>query len=389
MRSGVGVLLFCAADSSLLDDKRAPNGRGTMFNGNLPNPTNTACRSTNRALCALRRCIIASTCAVMLSSPTRFAMRSLLATALFTSASHLAAQTSTPAPADPRHARSHDDETIVVTGVRREANDVLGGVSVVSGAELAQAVRPSIGETLAKQPGVSATSFGPAASRPILRGLGGDRIRILTDGIGSLDLSSSSADHAVAINPLTADRIDILRGPSALLFGSGAIGGVVNVIDSRIPRRAEAPLHADVTLGYGSAANERSGGLSLSVPVLGNFVLHGDAALSRSDDLRTGGYLLSDDLRDLARASTAPEVRALASLKGKLPNTKAESADIAGCAGLSLTDPKPQNHQILINHRRGGTAIEHISQITIHSGAEIDNSVCSKCRIGCSGLGVK
>ena len=206
----------------------------------------------------------------MISPSTRRVMRSLLATALVSTAGHLAAQAA-PAPAPPqadtRHARSHDDETIVVTGVRRDADDVLGGVSVVEGAELANAIRPSIGETLAKQPGVTATSFGPAASRPILRGLGGDRIRILTDGIGSLDLSSSSVDHAVAINPLTADRIEILRGPSALLFGSAAIGGVVNVINSRIPRRyPERPAHVEGQLGYGSAAHERSANLGARRP---------------------------------------------------------------------------------------------------------------------------
>ncbi len=244
----------------------------------------------------------------------------------------------TPAPANApvsRDARDHAEDAIVVTGVRRRAEDVLGGISVLSGQELTSAIRPSIGDTLTRLPGVSASSFGPTASRPILRGLGGDRIRVLTDGIGSFDVSASSADHAVAINPLTADRIEVLRGPAALPFGSSAIGGVVNVIDSRIPRRAEEPLHADVSLGYGSAADERSGAVSLSVPV-GKFVLHGDAALSRSDDLRTGGHLLSDDLRDAARASASPEIRALADLKGKLPNTKAESADYAG--GVAYID---------------------------------------------------
>ena len=84
---------------------------------------------------------------------------------------------------------------------------------------------------------MSATSFGPTASAPVLRGLSGDRVRVLTDGIGTLDLSSSGPDHAIAINPLTAERIEVLRGPSALLFGSSAIGGVVNVIDTRIPRQ--------------------------------------------------------------------------------------------------------------------------------------------------------
>ena len=145
-----------------------------------------------------------------------------------------------PAPAPTATAEEgdhhdHSDE-IVVTGVRRKAGDVLGGLSVLDAEELPRELRPSLGETLARQPGVSASSFGPTASRPILRGLSGDRIRVLTDGIGSFDVSASSPDHAVAINPLTAERIEVLRGPSALLYGSSAIGGVVNVIDRRIPR---------------------------------------------------------------------------------------------------------------------------------------------------------
>lgn len=234
--------------------------------------------------------------------------------------------------ADPHH--DHDASEIIVTGTRKSIDDVLGGVSIVDGAELASDARGSIGETLATQPGVSATSFGPAASRPIVRGLGGDRIRILTDGIGSLDLSSSSADHAVAINPLTADRIEILRGPSALLFGSSAIGGVINVIDSRIPRREpERPLHAEGSLGYGTAADDRSASLSLDVPLGGGFVAHADGSWMKSDDLRTGGYLLSRALREEAAASPDAEIRELAELRGELPNTAARTLEYAGGLG--------------------------------------------------------
>ena len=132
---------------------------------------------------------------------------------------------------------------------------------MLTSTELAREVRPTIGETLTHQAGVSATSFGPNASRPVLRGFQGERIRILADGIGSFDVSNTSVDHAVVINPLTADRIEVLRGPAALLFGSSAIGGVVNVIDSRIPRSVpEEGLHVDGTATYGSAANERSAG---------------------------------------------------------------------------------------------------------------------------------
>jgi iron complex outermembrane receptor protein len=233
---------------------------------------------------------------------------------------------------DQQHLQHDEHEDIVVTGIRRKAEDVLGGVSVLDGADLTQAIRPSIGDTLTRLPGVSASSFGPTASRPILRGLSGDRIRLLTDGIGSFDVSSSSADHVAAINPLNAERIEVLRGPAALPFGSSAIGGVVNVIDSRIPRRAEEPLHADAMVGYASAADERSAALSVSVPVVSHFVLHGDANWSKSDDLRTGGHLLSDALRDQARASADPDIQALADLKGKLPNTAARATDIAGGA---------------------------------------------------------
>ncbi|WP_281277547.1 TonB-dependent receptor plug domain-containing protein [Hankyongella ginsenosidimutans] len=97
-------------------------------------------------------------------------------------------------------------------------------------------MRPSLGETLAHQPGVSATSFGPNASRPILRGFQGERIRVLTDGIGAFDVSNTSVDHAVIISPQLAERIEVLRGPAALSYGASAVGGVVNVLEKRIPR---------------------------------------------------------------------------------------------------------------------------------------------------------
>ena len=265
-------------------------------------------------------------------------MISLLFVAIPAAAPASQAAASVTVPADPGdvHAREQHDanDAIVITGVRRNTDDVLGGVSVVSGADLARDKRPSLGETLAKQPGVSASSFGPSASRPILRGLSGDRIRLLQDGIGSFDVSASSADHEVAINPLTAERIEILRGPAALLFGSSAIGGVVNVIDTRIPRRIpDAPLHADLVAGYASAADERSLTGAIDVPLTDNLVVHGDATWSKSSDLRTGGYLLSDDLRRDAAASLDPDIRALAELRGKLPNTDAEIKEIAGGIG--------------------------------------------------------
>lgn len=241
-----------------------------------------------------------------------------------------AAPATAPAPAPAATFQTDEGQQIVVTGFRRNREDVLSGTSVVSGEELTRDLRPTIGETLARQPGVSATSFGPNASRPVLRGFSGERVRVLTDGIGSLDVSSSSADHAVAINPLTAERIEVLRGPAALLFGSEAVGGVVNVIDTRIPRRIpDEPFHVQGLLTYGSAADERSANGAVDVPVGGHFVFHADGNYSKSDDLRIGGYVLSQPLREQAAQSTDPAIRALADLKGRLPNTAAETSDLA------------------------------------------------------------
>jgi len=148
------------------------------------------------------------------------------------------ATTDAPEPGNAAKAHEKDDQAIVVTGSRRKTADVLGGIAVLETEDMAHDLKPSLGDTLQDLPGVSSSSFGPSSSRPILRGESGDRAPVLVDGISSLDLSSSDPDHAVSINPLTAERIEVLHGPGALLYTGSAIGGVVNVTDSRIPRKA-------------------------------------------------------------------------------------------------------------------------------------------------------
>ena len=256
-----------------------------------------------------------------------------------------------PASAAERH-RDHDHHgesgEIVVTGVRKL--DILAGTSVLSGTELQRDLRPQLGDTLTSLPGVSATSFAPGASRPVLRGFQGERIRVLTDGIGSIDVSNTSADHAVTIDPLTADRIEVLRGPAVLLYGSQAIGGAVNVIDRRIPRSIpEEGLHGDVIALYGSAADERSIGGALDVALGAGLVAHVDGSFRKSDDLRTGGYVLSPELRaeqfeiaeeefEEGHIEEADEALELANLRGKIPNSATETKT-AG-AGLALIRDK-------------------------------------------------
>lgn len=248
--------------------------------------------------------------------------------ALLVVAAPVAAQTQPPAASAPQ---TKSDSDVVVTGRRTRADDVLGDVSVLGGGDLAKAIRPTLGETLASQPGVSTSGSGPNVARPVLRGLSGDRIRILTDGIGSLDVSSSSSDHAVAINPLTAESIEVLHGPAALLYGSSAIGGVVNVIDSRIPRRVpQGGFSAEGIAGYATAANERLANGEVNVALGGHFVAHGDVNWTKNGDLRTGGFILAKPLRQAAAASVDADIRALADLKGDLPNSDGRSFEGAG-----------------------------------------------------------
>lgn len=241
-------------------------------------------------------------------------------------------------------------DIIVTAPVRTSERDVLQGTSVITGEELTRELRPTIGETLARQPGVSATSFGPAASRPILRGFQGERIRVLTDGIGAIDVSNTSVDHPVVIDPLLAQRVEVLRGPSALLFGSSAVGGVVNVIDRRIPReRPENGYRLDAIGTYGSAADERSGSAAADVAVGESLVLHADGSYLRTGDLRTGdGYILSPAARRaaLSQVGLPQEVEAgeeaidfarSASLRDRLPNSAIETWT-AGVGASIITD---------------------------------------------------
>ena len=141
------------------------------------------------------------------------------------------------------------DEVVVTAGAAAQQLEMAQATTILSGEDLDQRRDASLGETLAQQPGISSTYFGPGASRPVIRGLGGDRVRMLSDGLGSADASNVSPDHAVSVDPASAERIEVLRGPSTLLYGSTAIGGVVNVLDNRIPTyAAEEPLSGSVEL---------------------------------------------------------------------------------------------------------------------------------------------
>ncbi|MFJ2989033.1 TonB-dependent receptor [Collimonas sp. NPDC087041] len=155
---------------------------------------------------------------------------------------------------------------ITVTASPLNANpdtQILTPTKVLSGEELRNKVGTSLGDTLAQELGVSASGFGAGASRPIIRGMEGPRVKILQNGMSVADVSSLSNDHAVATEAATARQIEILRGPAALLYGSGAIGGLVNVINDRIPTELQKGVSGEAEARYSSVDNGRSTSLVL------------------------------------------------------------------------------------------------------------------------------
>jgi len=299
------------------------------------------------------------------------AMPAILASALLLPST--ASAQSSPPP-DTGAAHGHDDdrpENIVVTAIiPRSHIDILGGTSVLTGEDLVRDIRPSLGDTLARQPGVTSSSFGPGASRPILRGFSGDRIRLLTDGIGSFDASATSVDHAVAINPLLAERIEVLHGPAALLYGSSAVGGVVNVIDSRLPTKLpEGGFDLALNGTYGTAARERNVAGKVDIALGAGFVAHADGSYIRAGDLRTGGHILGATQRAEALESDEAEIADLANLSGRLPNSALEGWSYTG--GLNyIGDGGSIGFSVGKTHMTYGIPIRYVTEEHDHDHEE-------------------
>jgi len=165
---------------------------------------------------------------------------------------------------------------------------------VIAGRELVERAQPSLGETLAEQPGVHSTYYGPGSSRPVIRGLQGDRVRILESGLGSGDVSATGPDHAVAVEPLQAEQIEIVRGPSTLLYGSSAIGGIVNVLDGRIPR--ELPVHSveGTALLQGASVSDGRSGSAMLTGAAGPVAWRASGLLRKTGDYRIPGFADAD-----------------------------------------------------------------------------------------------
>jgi iron complex outermembrane recepter protein len=168
-------------------------------------------------------------------------------------------------------------------------------ISILNGRELSLKRENTLAETLNSIPGVSNSSFGPSVGRPMIRGMDSDRVKILQNGVNNLDASNLSSDHGVSIDPLIIEQIDVIRGPATLLYGGGAVGGVVNAIDHRIPKEKLQGITGRGEVRYGGANLEQSNAAVVDVGT-GNFVMHFDAYNRDSKNLRIPGNAISNRL---------------------------------------------------------------------------------------------
>lgn len=229
-----------------------------------------------------------------------------------------------------------------------EAAQILAPAKVLYGDELREKLGNSLGDTLSQELGVSASAFGAGASRPIIRGLEGPRVKILQNGMSIQDVSSLSNDHAVGGEASTARQIEILRGPAALLYGSGAIGGVVNIINDRIPTVLNTKPTGEAEVRYGSVDNTKN--MSLSVDgAAGDIGLHLDGNWRDADDYKIPGNV---SLSDPSLGS------------GRLPNSYARANSI----GLGASYIQSWGHigaSVGVNDDRYGIPTEERSFITL------------------------
>jgi len=180
--------------------------------------------------------------------------------------------------------------TVVVSasGLEVAGDDMITPVTSLGGAELVRTRESTLGETLSKLPGITSTHFGAGASRPIIRGMDGPRVKILSDGAEIQDASTISPDHAVAFEPVLAERIEVLRGPSALAYGGGAVGGVVNIIDRKVPTAIPVNgIEGSAEVRANSALREKTGAFEVTGGS-GNVAVHVEGVKRDADDYKVG-----------------------------------------------------------------------------------------------------
>lgn len=211
---------------------------------------------------------------------------------------------------------------VTASPLQGSAESLARPVEVLAGADLDEHKSGTLGETVAKLPGVQTSYFGPGVGRPIIRGQEGPRVAVVSNGVGNMDASTVSADHATSIEPFLADQIEVLKGPATLLFGSGAIGGAVNVVDGRIASEVpDRPLSGRAEVRGNSVNDERSGMFRLDGVSGNNVVLHVDGLVRNSSDFHIPGYAIDPHALDADGHDDHADLEGELGPRGRLENS--------------------------------------------------------------------
>lgn len=254
------------------------------------------------------------------------------------------ATTLTTATAQAQHDHEpHLDEIIVSSSQNKTLADTALPVSVLSGEQLRKQAAATLGETIASEPGVQSSSFGNGVGQPVIRGLSGNRVSVLQGNLETLDAANLSPDHASAVEALLADRIEIIRGPSTLLYGNGAMGGVVNVIDNRIPESRPDAITGGLEL-RGNTVDDGKTAVGKMEGAAGSIAWHLDGMVRDTNDLKIPDYAIDEAALEEAHHDDDPGMpeeeheEAVENTDGYIGNSNTEAH--SGTAGISWVGEK-------------------------------------------------
>ncbi len=214
-------------------------------------------------------------------------------TAVSVGATTLLCLTGSIEAAEERHTEDQLEEIVVTAPFDESEAETALPIGILSGEALREKVNNTLGDTLKNEIGVNSASFGTAVGQPIIRGQTGNRVNILQNGVGVTDASNVSPDHANGVEAVLAERLEVIRGPSTLLYGSGSIGGVVNVIDNRIPETLVEDTQFFVQQSYNSVSEEHKTLVRLDGSA-GDLAFHLDAFTRENDDVEVAGFAIDE-----------------------------------------------------------------------------------------------
>ncbi|HYJ04825.1 MAG TPA: TonB-dependent receptor, partial [Chthoniobacterales bacterium] len=254
----------------------------------------------------------------------------LIAAALAASATLASAQDAVRPAASPTPNTTAETERVVVVGgaIERSETDKAQSVTILNENALKQKAAPNLGDTLSNEPGIAGSGFTAGSSRPVIRGQADNRVRVLNNGTEVFDVSNLSPDHAPSVSALLSHSIEVVRGPATILFGSGAIGGVVNVSDDLIPvEQPVTPFSGEFGGRANSADDERSGAIHLTLSPVKHIVLHGQFSYTQTDDRSIPGFALNERMQALLTPAQAAGRGFGQNPEGTVPNTFVETKD--------------------------------------------------------------